>query len=55
MNTGTIITGIILFSIILLILLKLIKDKKSGKSSCGCGCEHCANASHCHASKGNSP
>ena len=26
----------------------LIKDKKAGKSSCGCNCSHCALAGKCH-------
>ena len=26
----------------------LIKDKKAGKSSCGCSCSHCALAGKCH-------
>ena len=26
----------------------LIKDKKAGKSSCGCNCSHCAMARKCH-------
>lgn len=26
----------------------LIKDKKAGKSSCGCNCAHCALAGKCH-------
>lgn len=43
---GTILVGTILFGIVILILRKMIKDKKSGKTSaCGCGCEHCSG--HC--------
>lgn len=26
----------------------LIKDKKAGKSTCGCNCSHCALAGKCH-------
>lgn len=26
----------------------MIKDKKAGKSSCGCNCSHCAMAGKCH-------
>lgn len=47
-NIATIIVGLIVLAIVLLIIFKLIKDKKKGKSSCGCGCEHCQNASACH-------
>ena len=29
----------------------LIKDKKAGKSSCGCNCSHYAMAGKCHSRK----
>ncbi|MDE6797299.1 MAG: FeoB-associated Cys-rich membrane protein [Ruminococcus sp.] len=45
---GTVIIGLVLLAIVVLIVVRMIKDKKSGKSSCGCGCEHCANSSVCH-------
>lgn len=48
MNLGTLITGIILFSVIALIVAGLVRNKKNGKSSCGCGCEHCPNSGNCH-------
>lgn len=51
MNAGTIITGIILIAIISMIIIKMIKDKKNGKSSCGCGCKHCPNSVNCHGDK----
>ncbi len=54
MSIGTVITALILFSVIALILVKMIKNKKNGKSSCGCGCEHCANSCNCHTDKGKS-
>lgn len=45
---GTVITGLVLIAIIALIIAGMAKDKKNGKSSCGCGCEHCPNSSACH-------
>ena len=36
--------GTILVSAVLLV----IRQKKQGKSSCGAGCAHCANAGCCH-------
>ncbi|MCM1314837.1 MAG: FeoB-associated Cys-rich membrane protein [Prevotella sp.] len=45
---GTVITALVLLVVIALIIANMIKDKKSGKSSCGCGCEHCPNSSACH-------
>ncbi len=46
-NIGTITVSIILFTILLLIIMKIIKDKKHGKSSCGCGCSSCALSELC--------
>ncbi|MDE6671066.1 MAG: FeoB-associated Cys-rich membrane protein [Ruminococcus sp.] len=45
---GTVIIGLVLLAIVALIVRNMIKNKKNGKSSCGCGCEHCANSSVCH-------
>ena len=47
-NLGTIIVSLILIAVVSLIVVKMIKDKKSGKGSCGCGCEHCARHGKCH-------
>lgn len=48
---GTAIVLIILVVIVGRIIFKMVKDKKAGKSSCGCGCKGCANASLCHKGK----
>ena len=45
---GTIIISIILIAIVFGIILKMAKDKKSGKSSCGCGCSSCPMNGKCH-------
>ncbi len=34
--------------LIALAVIVLIKDKKAGKSSCGCNCANCAMAGKCH-------
>jgi hypothetical protein len=34
--------------VVALILLHMKKDRKAGKSSCGCKCSHCPNAGACH-------
>lgn len=54
MNLGTFITALILFSVIAFILVRMIKNKKNGKSSCGCGCENCPSSCNCHTDKGKS-
>ncbi len=38
---GTIITGAVLLVIVGLIVRSMVRDKKSGKSSCGGDCGHC--------------
>lgn len=47
-NVGSIIAVVVLTVLVSAIIVKMVKDKKSGKSSCGCGCEHCAMSSECH-------
>jgi len=50
-NLGTIIVTLIVLVIVSLIIIKMIKDKKHGKSSCGCDCKNCPNSPYCHSSK----
>lgn len=47
-NLATIIIAAIVIAIIAAIIIKMISDKKKGKSSCGCGCENCAASEICH-------
>lgn len=47
-NLGTIVIAGVLLAVIVLISIQLIRDKKKGKSSCGCNCAHCAMAGKCH-------
>ncbi len=50
-NIGTILICLILTVAVVLIIRSLIRQKKQGKSSCGCGCAHCAMHGSCHAQK----
>ena len=44
---GTAIVALALLSVVALIIRKMIKDIKQGKSiQCGCDCKHCGG--HCH-------
>lgn len=47
-NIGTIVVGFIVFSLVGLIVRKMIKDKKNHISSCGCGgdCSNCPSCGH---------
>ena len=47
-NLGTIVVSLILAAIVILVILKMVKDKKKGKISCGCGCSGCAMRDTCH-------
>lgn len=47
-NFSTIIVGIVVFSVIGLVVVKLVRDKINHKSNCGCGCANCPSASACH-------
>lgn len=41
-NIGTIIVLLILIAIVVLIIRSLVKNKKSGKGTCGGDCSHCS-------------
>ena len=45
---GTMLVLMILLLIVALIIRGMIRDKKAGKSSCGCNCAKCAMAGKCH-------
>ena len=47
-HLGTILVGLVVGIAIVAIVLKMIRDKKKGKSlGCDCGCEGCAKTSGC--------
>ena len=48
-NIATILICAALIAVVTLIIMKLVKDKKAGISSCGNNCAHCAMAASCHA------
>ena len=50
-NIGTILICLILTVAVVLIIRSLIRQKKQGKSSCGCNCAHCAMHGSCHSQK----
>ncbi len=49
-NLATILIGLGVLAIVALVIVKLIKDKKKGKHTCGGGCVGCPNSSACHKS-----
>ncbi|MBR5975821.1 MAG: FeoB-associated Cys-rich membrane protein [Clostridiales bacterium] len=53
-NLGTIVISLILAAVVALVIVKMVRDKMKGKSSCGCGCSNCAMRGSCHAETGRS-
>ena len=52
MNHWDIIIIIALAIVVTLAVIKIIRNKKAGKSSCGCDCSSCAGCQmHCHDEK----
>lgn len=47
-NTGNIIAMVILAAVVAAIVINLVKQKKRGKSSCGCSCGSCPMKNSCH-------
>ena len=47
-NAGTVIVSAVLIALVAGIVIRMRKDKKQGKSSCGCNCGSCPMAGSCH-------
>ena len=47
-NLATILICLFLAAVIAAILVKLVNDRKKGKTSCGCDCAHCSMSGACH-------
>lgn len=50
-NIATIVICVVLLSIVAAIITGIVRDKKKGKSSCGCGCANCPMSGSCHQKK----
>ncbi len=50
-NLATIIVLLIVMFLVVLAVFKLVRDRKKGKSSCGCGCSGCPMKDSCHSKK----
>lgn len=53
-NMGSIIVVLALAAIVTAIIVNMIRNKKKGKSSCGCGCDGCAFSGSCHSASTDS-
>ena len=47
-NLGTIIVTLLLIAVLAGAVMSLVRKKKRGESSCGCGCSSCALHGTCH-------
>ena len=47
-NAGTIVVSLMLIGLVTRVIIRLRKDKKQGKSSCGGNCGCCPMAGSCH-------
>lgn len=47
-NLANILILMLVGALIALSVISMIRDKKAGKSSCGCNCAKCAMAGKCH-------
>ena len=50
-NMATIIICAVLIAVVSAIIISMIKNKKKGRSSCGCGCADCSMSGSCHPEK----
>lgn len=50
-NIATIIICAVLMAVVAAIIAGMIRDRKKGKSSCGCGCSDCPMSGSCHPKK----
>jgi hypothetical protein len=50
-NWGTIAVLAVLAVIVGAIVICRVRARRQGKSTCGCGCEHCASRGICHIEK----
>lgn len=50
-NMATIVVSAVLLLAVAVIIAGMVRDKRKGKSSCGCGCAGCAMHGACHPEK----
>lgn len=48
---ATVLVSVGLASLVVLVIIGMVKNKKVGKTACGCGCGSCPMSGHCHNEK----
>ena len=47
-NLATLLISAALAAAVVLVIIKMIRDRKKGRTSCGCGCADCPMSGKCH-------
>lgn len=47
-NFSTIGVSAVVAAVLALVVVKMVHDKKNGRSSCSCGCANCPSKGMCH-------
>ncbi len=50
-NYGTVLVLLLVVGAVVAVICGMVKDKKQGKSSCGCSCGSCPMSGKCHSEK----
>ena len=50
-NAATLVIGGLLLAAVAAIVVKIVRDRKKGKSTCGCGCSSCPMGGACQSKK----
>lgn len=50
-NWGTLLICALLAALVAAILVKMVRDRRRGRSVCGCGCQNCALQGRCRNAK----
>ena len=45
---GTILAALVLLGLVCAVVATMVRNRKKGKSTCGCGCSSCAMEGRCH-------
>ncbi|MEA4853473.1 MAG: FeoB-associated Cys-rich membrane protein [Christensenella sp.] len=50
-NGSTLLTGAVIAGVVVFLIIKLVRDKRRGKSGCSCGCKSCSGTCHSNMEK----
>ncbi len=50
-NYGTLIAAAVVIAVVALIIVKMVSDKRKGRTSCSHGCSSCSMHDQCHRAK----